>query len=166
MHCINSLSFVAQGKLQASVIDLLLLGVAAAWRRGFRGAPPRRLLRSPDFGCERFVLTSPVWWRATLVESRCGAVPWFKSAQDQEVLDRGAVDSWDPPQRGLGVTGKSSTPQEKILVSSLVTSLAHFDYCIYFENFILLELELYLVILGCKPKLEIVVVWHRVLLCY
>jgi hypothetical protein len=41
------------------------------------------------------------------VESRCGVVPWFKPAQDQEVLDRGAVDSWNPPQRGLGVNYKS-----------------------------------------------------------
>jgi hypothetical protein len=51
------------------------------------------------------------------VESRCGAVPWFKPAQDQEVLDRGAVavDSWNPPQRGLGVTGKSSTPRDKFV---------------------------------------------------
>jgi hypothetical protein len=24
-----------------------------AWRSGLRGAPPRRLLRSPDFSCER-----------------------------------------------------------------------------------------------------------------
>ena len=73
------------------------------------------------------------------------------------VLDRGAVDSWNPPQRGLGVTGKSSTPRKKFLVSSLAIFLALFDYCIYFEQFTLLELELYLVILGCKPKLEIVV---------
>ena len=73
-------------------------------------------------------------------------------------LDRGAVDFWNPPQRGLGVTGKSSTPQEKSLVSNSVSSLAHFDYCFYFELFTLLELILYLVTLGCKPKLEIVVV--------
>ena len=73
-------------------------------------------------------------------------------------LDRGAVDSWNPPQRGLGVTGKLSTPRKKVLVSSSVTSLAHFDYCIYFELLTLLELDLYLVTLGCKPKLEIVVV--------
>ena len=72
-------------------------------------------------------------------------------------LDRGAVDSWNPPQRGLGETGKSSTPREKVLVSSSVTSLAHFNSCIYFEQFTLLELELYLVTLGCKPKPEIVV---------
>ena len=31
VHCIKSLSFVALGSLQASVIDLLLLGVAAPW---------------------------------------------------------------------------------------------------------------------------------------
>ena len=80
---------------------------------------------------------------------------WLKIKRS---LDRGVVDSWNPPQRGLGVTDKSSTPWEKFLVSSLVTSLALFDYCIYFENFALLELELYLVILGCKPKLDIVVV--------
>ena len=42
------------------------------------------------------------------------------------------------------------------LVSSLVTSLAHFNSCFYFEHFTLLELDLYLVTLGCKPKLEIV----------
>ena len=67
------------------------------------------------------------------------------------------VDSWNPPQHGLGVTGKSSTPREKFLVSSSVISLALFDYCIYFEEFTLLELEFNLVILGCKLKLEIVV---------
>ena len=75
----------------------------------------------------------------------------------KRVLDRGAVDSWNPPQRGLGVTGESSTPREKVLVPSSVTSLANVDYCIYFELFTLLELDLYLVTLGCKPKLEIVV---------
>ena len=72
-------------------------------------------------------------------------------------LDKRVVNSWNPPQRGLGVTGKSSTPQEKSLVSNSVSSLAHFDYCFYFELFTLLELILYLVTLGCKPKLEIVV---------
>ena len=81
-------------------------------------------------------------------------------------LDRGAVDSLDPPQRGLGVTGKSSTPREKLLLSSLVTSLAHFNSCFYFEQFTLLDLELYHVTLGCKPKLEIVVARHRALFCY
>ena len=70
----------------------------------------------------------------------------------KRVLDRRAVDSWNPPQRGLGVTGKSSTPQEKSLVSNLVSSLAHFDYCFYFELFTLLELDLYLVTLGYKPN--------------
>ena len=84
----------------------------------------------------------------------------------KRVLDRGAVDSWNPPQRGLGVTGKSSTPRKKILVSSSVISLAYLVYCIYFEQFTLLELELYLVILGCKPKLEVVVVQHRAFLVY
>ena len=67
-------------------------------------------------------------------------------------LDRGAVDSLNPPQHGFGVTGKSSTPREKFLVSSSVISLAHFNYCIYFEHFILLELKLCLAILGCKPN--------------
>ena len=36
-----------------------------------------------------------------------------------------------------------------ILVSSLVTSLAHFYSCLYFEQFTLLELDLCLVTLGC-----------------
>ena len=76
----------------------------------------------------------------------------------KRVLDNGAVDSWNPPQCGLGVTGKSSTPRKQILVSSSVISLAYLVYCIYFEQFTLLELELYLVILGCKSKLEVVVV--------
>ena len=71
-------------------------------------------------------------------------------------LDRGAVDSWNPPQRGLRVIGKLSTPREKFLVSSLVISLALFNYFIYFEQITLLEIELYLVILGCKPILEII----------
>ena len=75
----------------------------------------------------------------------------------KRVLDRGAVDSWNPPQYGLGVTGKSSTPREKFLVSSSVNSFALFNSCIYFEQFTSLEFDLYLAILGCKPKLEIVV---------
>ena len=72
-------------------------------------------------------------------------------------LDREAVESLNPPQRGLGVTVKSSTTREKILVSSLVISFALFNYCIYFEQFTSLELELYLAILDCKPNLELVV---------
>ena len=79
---------------------------------------------------------------------------WLKI---KRFLDRRAFDSWNPLQRGLGVTGKSSTPREKVLVSSLVTYLAHFVYCIYFEQFTLLKLDLYLVILGCKSNLELVV---------
>ena len=71
-------------------------------------------------------------------------------------LDKGAVDSLNPPQRGLGVTSKSSTPQEKFLVSNSVISLALLNSCIYFEHFTLLELDLYLVILGWKPNLELV----------
>jgi hypothetical protein len=57
------------------------------------------------------------------VESRCGAVPWFKLAEDQVVLDRGAVDSWNPPQRGLGVTGKSSTPRDKFVCQAWLSLL-------------------------------------------
>ena len=116
-------------------------------------------------------------WEVLCSPHRCGeeqlkwnrGVEWFfhsSRLKIKRVLDRGAVDSWNPPQCGLGVTGKSSTPRKKILVSSLAIFLALFDYCIYFEQFTLLELELYLVILGCKPKLEIVVVWHMALLCY
>ena len=63
---------------------------------------------------------------------------WLKI---KRFLDRGAVDSWNPPQRGLGVTGKSSTPREKFLVSSSVISFAHFTSCIYFELFTLLEFD-------------------------
>ena len=76
----------------------------------------------------------------------------------KRVLDRRAVDSWNPPQRGVGVTGKSSTPREKFLVSSSVISFALFNSCIYFEQSTLLELVLSLAILGCKPKLDFVVV--------
>ena len=45
-----------------------------------------------------------------------GIEVWSGPAQDQEILDRGAVDSWNPPQRGLGVTGKSSTPPDKFML--------------------------------------------------
>ena len=71
------------------------------------------------------------------LESRCGAVPLFKPAQDQEVLDRGVVDSWNPPQHGLGVTGKSLTPWDKLLcqarlfpllISILVFTLSNLSY--------------------------------------
>ena len=82
---------------------------------------------------------------------------WFIDSSRLKIkrfLDRGAVDFLNPLQRGLGVTGKSSTPRGKFLVSSSIIPLAHFNYCLYFT---LLELELYFVILGCKPELEIVV---------
>ena len=72
-------------------------------------------------------------------------------------LHRGVIDALNLPQYGLGVTSKSSTPREKIIVSILVNSFALFNSCIYFEHFTLLELDLYLASLGCKPKLEIVV---------
>ena len=78
-------------------------------------------------------------------------------AQDQEVLDRGAVDSWNPPQRGLGVTGKSSTTRDKIVCQARLFLLLISILVFTFELFILLVLELYLVTLDCKPKLEIVV---------
>ena len=55
-------------------------------------------------------------------------------------IDRGAVDSLNPPQRELGVTGKSSTPQEKFLVSSSVISLLISILAIYFEHFTFLVL--------------------------
>ena len=67
-------------------------------------------------------------------------------------LDRGVVDSLNPPQRGLGVTGKSSTPWEKNLVSSSVISLLISILAIYFEQFTFLILELPLVTLGYKPN--------------
>ena len=66
-------------------------------------------------------------------------------------LDRGAVDSLNPPQCGLGVTGKSSTLGEKILVSCSVISFLILILAIYVEQFTFLEIELPLVILGCKP---------------
>ena len=31
------------------------------------------------------------------------------------------LEALNPPQRGLGVTGKSSTPREKLLVSSVIS---------------------------------------------
>ena len=80
---------------------------------------------------------------------------WFIDSNQFEIkgsLDRGAVNSLNPPQRGLGVTGKSSTPWEKNLVSSLVISLLISILAIYFERFTFLVLELSLVTLGCKPN--------------
>jgi hypothetical protein len=80
-------------------------------------------LRSPDFGCMRFCahLTGVVKSNSSGIEVWSGSLVqagsrWFKPAQDQEVLDRGAVDSWNPPQRGFGVTGKSSTPRINLCV--------------------------------------------------
>ena len=45
-------------------------------------------------------------WRGSLVQA---------GSRSRGVLDRGAVETLNPPQRGLGVTGKSSTPREKFL---------------------------------------------------
>ena len=67
------------------------------------------------------------------------------------------VDSWNPPQHGLGVTGKSSTPRDKIVCQARLFLLLISILVFTFELFTLLELELYLVTLGCKPKLELVV---------
>ena len=72
-------------------------------------------MRSPDFGCDRSCahLTGVVKSNSSGIEVWSGSL--IQAAQDQEVLDRGAVDSWNPPQRGLGVTGKSSTPRDNLL---------------------------------------------------
>ena len=74
---------------------------------------------------------------------------WLKIKRN---LDRGAVDSLNPPQRGLGVTGKSSTPREKFLVSSSVIFLLISILAIYFKQFTFLVLELPLVTLDRKPN--------------
>ena len=75
-------------------------------------------------------------------------------SRSRGVLDRGAVETLNPPQRGLGVTGKSSTLRKKnsyLLCGDLFALLL---IVIYFEQFTLLDLEFILVILGCKPSLE------------
>ena len=79
---------------------------------------------------------------------------WFIDSNQFEIkgsLDRGAVDSLNPPQCELGVIGKSSIPREKVLVSSSVISLLISILAIYFVHFNFLELELSLITLGCKP---------------
>lgn len=49
------------------------------------------------------------------MESRFEEAYCFKPAQDQEwFLIEERLKALSPPQRGLGVTGKSSTPREKI----------------------------------------------------
>ena len=45
-------------------------------------------------------------WRGSLVQA---------GSRSRGVLDRGAVETLNPPQRGLGVIGKLSTPREKFL---------------------------------------------------
>jgi hypothetical protein len=45
-------------------------------------------------------------WRGSLIQA---------GSRSRSVLDRGAVEALNPPQHGLGVTGKSSTPREKFL---------------------------------------------------
>jgi hypothetical protein len=45
-------------------------------------------------------------WRGSLIQA---------SSRLRRVLDRGTVEALDPPQHGLGVTGKSSTPRKKFL---------------------------------------------------
>ena len=47
-------------------------------------------------------------------------------------LDRGVVDSLNPPQLGLGVTGKSLTPRENSCLKPIITLLNLF-LAIYFE---------------------------------
>ena len=81
-------------------------------------------------------------WRGSLVQA---------GSRSRGVLDRGAVKILNPPQCGLGVTGKSSTPRDKFLCQAWLLLLLTLILVFYFEQFTLLELDLYLVTLGCKP---------------
>jgi hypothetical protein len=77
-------------------------------------------------------------WRGSLIQA---------SSRSRRVLDRGVVEALNPPQHGLGVTGKSSTPREKFL-SRARLFLYSFNSCNLLEHFTILEFELLLVILG------------------
>jgi hypothetical protein len=81
-------------------------------------------------------------------------------SRSRGVLDRGEVEALNPPQCGLGVTGKSSTPWKN---SCLVPGyfFAHFILAIYFEHFSFVEIELLLITIGGKTPLVIGVSRNR-----
>jgi hypothetical protein len=96
-------------------------------------------------------------------------VEWFINSsrlKHQVYLDRGAVEALNPPQRGLGVTGKSSRPWDKFVSCVQLPLLLNFLLAIYFEQFTLLEIELYLITLGCKPSPSLELVEIGSPLCY
>ena len=76
----------------------------------------KKIVVEPRFGCERS-LCSPrrsgeeqLSWNRGLERFEVQA-----GSRSRGILDRGAVETLNPPQRGLGVTGKSSTPRKKFL---------------------------------------------------
>ena len=123
VHCIDFLSFGALGSLEASVNWLITLGDCRLLD-GLELVEPlstsRRLWSCSGYSCERFCahLTRVVKsnssgngvWRGSLISFDLNI---------KRCLDREAIESLNPPQRGLGVTGKSSTPQENIGLSRL-----------------------------------------------
>ena len=95
---------------------------------------------------------------AGLVKSNSSGVEVWRDSLIQ--ADRGAVDSLNPPQRGLGVTGKSSRSHDKFL--SHARLLLCLIYFLQFTlSFIFLEIKLILVTLGRKPLLVIGLARYR-----
>ena len=60
------------------------------------------------------VLASPEWSKASIMESRFERFIDRPAQRSSGVLIEERLDALNPPQRGLGVTGKSSIPWEKI----------------------------------------------------
>ena len=77
-------------------------------------SPSKKLWRSPEIGCER----SSAHLAGVVKSNSNGIEVWRGSliqagSKIKRSPDIRAVDSLNPPQRGLEVTGKSSTPRKK-----------------------------------------------------
>jgi hypothetical protein len=58
-------------------------------------------------------------WRGSLIQV---------GSRSRVVLDRGAAEALGPPQHGLEVTGKSSTPWEKFLFRARLLLCSIYSY--------------------------------------
>ena len=105
-----------------------LVVAAVELSKGDCGGDPVEVVRG-------FVLVSPEWRKATPVDIEIWEVHWSEPARmPSGFLVGSSRISLNPLQRGLGVTGKSPRPREKILCLALWV----FSYSFTFKHFFVL----------------------------
>ena len=136
INCEKHFSYFKYWKWNLGCYNRLLDGLVVAaveLSKGDCGGAPVVIVRG-------FVLASPEWWKATLVDIevwrgslvRAGSyAKWILGWPSGFLVGSGKI-SLNPPQRGLGVTGKSPRPRKKSCALCCEFFLTHLHSSIYF----------------------------------